>query len=251
MAELDSVLIPAPLNVRKISRQSSQAFEPGAERPILDTQRRASDGTNYRGRPLEPNHQGNGANGKKPRVSSWFKRSSKDGASGSSFATAIDDSAATDEPLGDALERKKKAFSFPFWKNPTAKDTPKMSLADSDGDEMPEGQVHRSNMGMLTDAKTGPKTSAETEANAGRKIEVQQNWLARLFRVKPATRYLCFTVPKRRARHDIAVLLKHWRRHGIEELQVDKERSVIFASLGKINCKLYPRPQVLISAITY
>jgi serine/threonine-protein kinase HSL1, negative regulator of Swe1 kinase len=70
-----------------------------------------------------------------------------------------------------------------------------------------------------------------------RKIEVHQNWLARLFRVKPATRYLCFSIPKRRSRQEIAILLREWRRYGMRDIEVDKERNIVFAGVGPKNCE--------------
>lgn len=70
-----------------------------------------------------------------------------------------------------------------------------------------------------------------------RKIEVQQNWLARLFHIKPAIRYLCFSIFKRRARQEVAILLREWRKYGIRDVEVDKERNVIFARVGSKNCK--------------
>lgn len=235
LLEHDPALIPAPLNVRKVARRPSKVFEADKEPSSLEAQRRASDGAVHKSHNLNAKHGVNTVPEKKPRVSSWFKRSPKDGTSGSSFATVTEDSAATDEASGDAQERKKKAFSFPFWKNPSPKDMPKMSLADSDGDEISDWQIQRPRTSKPTVANYGPKTHTDIEPDTGRKIEVQQNWLARLFRVKPATRYLCFTIPKRRARQDIATLLKTWRRHGIDELQVDKERCVIFALLSERN----------------
>lgn len=80
----------------------------------------------------------------------------------------------------------------------------------------------------------------------GRQIEVQQNWLARLFRVKPATRHLCFSMPRRRARQEVAILLREWRQFGIKDVEVDKERNIIFARVGAQNGKSFlsgVRPQ--------
>ncbi|KAM7205581.1 hypothetical protein V8F33_000907 [Rhypophila sp. PSN 637] len=229
MMDRESVLVPAPLNVRKVSKRPSKTFEPDTDVPSPHTQRRASDGATSQ---TDGNHNGNTVTEKKPRVSSWFKRSSKDGASGTSFVMATDSSVPTEDTSGDANERKKKAFSFGFWKSSAAKETPKMSLTDADGDEMMDGEIPRP---KTSRPNSGLKTNTESEPNAGRKIEVQQNWLARLFRVKPATRYLCFAIPRRRARQDVTILLRQWRRHGIQNLEVDKERSVIFASLGENN----------------
>lgn len=69
-----------------------------------------------------------------------------------------------------------------------------------------------------------------------RNIEPQQNWLARLFRVKPATEHLCFSIPRRRARQEIAILLREWRRYGIRDVQVDKDRNLVFGRVGAKNC---------------
>jgi len=81
-------------------------------------------------------------------------------------------------------------------------------------------------------------TSLWSDSELGyRKIEVQQNWLARLFRVKPAMRYMCFTLSKRRARQELVLLLREWRKYGMKSVDVDKERNIIWAHVGPRNCK--------------
>jgi len=72
----------------------------------------------------------------------------------------------------------------------------------------------------------------------GRQIEVQQNWLARLFRVKPAMRNICFCVPKRKCQAEIVKLLLSWQEFGIEDIEVDEERDLVFARVGATNGKL-------------
>lgn len=72
-----------------------------------------------------------------------------------------------------------------------------------------------------------------------RKIEPQQNWLARLFRVKPAMRYLCLQISRRRARQEVTILLREWRKWGIRDVEVDKERNIVFARVGKKNCEYH------------
>lgn len=72
-----------------------------------------------------------------------------------------------------------------------------------------------------------------------RKIEPQQNWLARLFRVKPSTRLMCLQMSSRRARQEVALLLREWRKWGIRDIEVDKERNIVFARVGKKNCEHY------------
>lgn len=83
-------------------------------------------------------------------------------------------------------------------------------------------------------------TQANEENSAGaRKIEPQQNWLARLFHVKPATRYLCLQISSRRARQEVTILLREWRKWGIRDVEVDKERNILFARVGKKNCEYF------------
>ncbi|KAK3363538.1 hypothetical protein B0T25DRAFT_46812 [Lasiosphaeria hispida] len=69
----------------------------------------------------------------------------------------------------------------------------------------------------------------------GRVIDVQQHWLAKLFHVKPATRALCFTMSKKRARQELAALLREWRKWGIRDVQVNKEMSFVFARVAAKN----------------
>lgn len=72
-----------------------------------------------------------------------------------------------------------------------------------------------------------------------RQIEPQQNWLARLFHVKPAQKFLCFTASKSRARRELAGLLKEWRKYGVRDIVVDKQRSIVFGRVAAKNCKRF------------
>lgn len=78
---------------------------------------------------------------------------------------------------------------------------------------------------------------------AARKIEPRQNWLARLFRFKPSRRYLCLQMSRRRARQEVTILLREWRKWGIRDVEVDKERNIVFARVGKKNCE-YQTPTI-------
>jgi serine/threonine-protein kinase HSL1, negative regulator of Swe1 kinase len=70
-----------------------------------------------------------------------------------------------------------------------------------------------------------------------RQIAPQQNWLAKLFKVKPVSKHLCFSINKRRARQEIARVLKDWKRYGLEDVQVDKDRNIVFGRVALGNCK--------------
>lgn len=72
---------------------------------------------------------------------------------------------------------------------------------------------------------------------ASRQIEPRQTFLARLFRVKPAVDYVCFNLSRRRARQEISAMMKDWRQFGITDVVTDKHRQMVFAKVGKKNCK--------------
>jgi hypothetical protein len=70
-----------------------------------------------------------------------------------------------------------------------------------------------------------------------RQIEPQQNWIAKLFHVKPASKFICFSISRRKARQEITIVLRDWKRYGIRDVQVDKERNIVFGKVGKKNCE--------------
>jgi hypothetical protein len=271
------VEVPEPLNVRKVSQNTGDA-KPSLATSVHDSSRHTSYGSNQS--TSATNGNGTDAVPSKRRVSSWFKRASKENASGSSVVTATNSSVRSKETSAgsDATHitrptsqsnnepsipriQKKRSFGFPFWKG--SKEELKMSLAGEYNHLMvqPKINLHLLTGKMVSDsdpdgARTrnekltkkrhskesrivnGTAHSVWSESDGGiRKIEVQQNWLARLFRVKPAMRHLCFTIPKRRARQEVAILLREWRKYGIKDVEVDKGRNIIFARVGPKNCK--------------
>ncbi len=73
-----------------------------------------------------------------------------------------------------------------------------------------------------------------------RQIAPRRNWLAKIFKVKPASMYICFALSRRRARREITGILREWKRYGIKDVQVDKERNIVFGKVVAKNCKLFP-----------
>jgi hypothetical protein len=88
-------------------------------------------------------------------------------------------------------------------------------------------------------AKASQSKWHESGSGPVRNIEVKQNWLARLFRVKPATDHICMTISRRRARQEVTILLREWRKYGIRDIQVDKQRNIVFARIAAKNCEWY------------
>lgn len=96
------------------------------------------------------------------------------------------------------------------------------SIGDSSLDvQRPQQGRHRSNSDDLK----------------SRQIAPQRSWLAKLFNVKPASKYICFSVSKMRARQELVTILKEWKRYGIRDVQVDKNRNIVFGRVAAKNCK--------------
>ncbi|RSM03185.1 hypothetical protein CEP52_007558 [Fusarium oligoseptatum] len=177
----------------------------------------------------------------KKKKSSWFKRASKVGSEHSresaewqdcnSYMTTSDgkrsDSTSTEAPA------KKKTFSFSFWKSNKQRDSI-MSIGGPDDVEPSTTDTHTV-ANENNQVKAPQPKWHESGSGPVRNIEVKQNWLARLFRVKPATSHLCMAISRKRARQEVTILLREWRKYGIRGIQVDKERNIVFARVAAKN----------------
>ncbi|KAK0615794.1 hypothetical protein B0T17DRAFT_496622 [Bombardia bombarda] len=251
----EQVMIPEPLNVRKVSRPPLTTANTMPAPLALKAQ--TTRGAQQKGTDDDRRNSDSSLAAKK-RVSLWFKRSSREDMNTSSFVNVMDKSTQPIDARPDEISShsqrptsqvstgsstsqpaKKKNFNLSFWKS--TKNEPKMSLADSDFEDMPNAEDelpplrHKASKYEHSIAGSAGPSGYRDDAVGTRKIEVEQNWLARLFRVKPATRYLCFGITKRRARQEIAILLKDWRKYGIKNVEVDKERNIVFARVGAKN----------------
>ncbi|KAI1300435.1 hypothetical protein F5Y03DRAFT_364114 [Xylaria venustula] len=174
------------------------------------------------------------------KKASWFKRGSKD-------KEALLNSKG--EPSSDQIERpmstaihtfsaepvrppaRKKSFNLAFWRNNKHDPQMEISLADNNKNNKASSKPIR----MFSRPDRPLCDSKSADEGTTRNIDPQQNWLARLFRVKPVTNYLCFSISRRRARQEIVILLKEWRQYGIRDVEVDKERNIVFARVGESN----------------
>ncbi|OLN97238.1 putative serine/threonine-protein kinase HSL1 [Colletotrichum chlorophyti] len=233
--------VPKPLNVRKKTADRPTNTDETDERYLY---MRGACGYDELPTPSTATHSSN-----RQKKSLWFKRSSKDSTSreGSIYTEATQDTQAYsmttessapsrsdskphDSPTPAAA--KKRGFGLLFWKSNKAKVDNRMTIAGP-GYEDPSSPESRRIPQHIT-SRTSAKSWNESDRGV-RTIEVHQNWLARLFGVKPATSYLCLVISRKRARQEIAILLKDWRRYGMRDIQVEKERNIVFARVGAEN----------------
>ncbi|RAL65962.1 hypothetical protein DID88_005623 [Monilinia fructigena] len=174
--------------------------------------------------------------------SGWFRRNSKASDEGESRGSSIagnetllsqssskSDRRSEPEDLPPLPPPKKKGFNLgKLFK----KKQPKTGMTVGTHDMFDEDI---SIQDSLSDSRQQNHLNRMQQASRARQIEPQQNWLAKLFHVKPASKFICFSVSKRAARLEVAKVLKDWKRYGIKDVQVDKQRNIVFGKVGKEN----------------
>ena len=259
--------VPAPLNVRKKGSEQ-QRYSSGTEPPQTPMYMHGAVGGSSAAQSAVGSSQGSEAAIKKKKTS-WFRRSHKEedqvverGPSVRTVTTqwtattentrpsTIDTESTIPSVTGRAYSRestipepvasKRNVFGLLFWKNSKKQESRKreslMSIAGPEYHETPSPDGKLVASGNTKAGRGYQRSVTESETDV-RKIEVHQTWIARLFGVKPATSYMCLTISRRAARQEITILLREWRQYGIRDVQVDKERNMVFARVGPKNCE--------------
>jgi serine/threonine-protein kinase HSL1, negative regulator of Swe1 kinase len=258
---LSAVKVPAPLTISK--RPSTATANTDSLQGESDPSRRESTkSSDWQTTVSRSTRDSSGVDSPKtlqPRKSMtfWFRRSSKDyiangtsNAAKPSHQVSVSTAATTDPIRTDSQftatpvppATKKKGFRFNIWGS--SKSEFRLSLAGPEYQETPSPDTTERQ--KSNPYQSGPNINVSaiwengghgTDSSRGtRKIEVRQNWLARLFHIKPPTRYMCFSISKRRVRQEIVLVLREWRKYGIKDVQVDKERNIVFARVSSKNC---------------
>ncbi|ROW10585.1 hypothetical protein VMCG_01896 [Cytospora schulzeri] len=257
-----SAIIPEPLNVRKKSAcSSSQTPESRKVSQDMDVRKKYIFHNQMPDLPEEPatnNRSRSSSNGSsigpKKKLSTWFRRTSKTSSKCDVNETPDESTVNEDQPRDpaslavppqrfsststgaappDMVAQPAKKNSFKFWKNP--KGDHRMSIAAPDYEDESNNLDAKHRLPGATSLTQNGHGHGDNGDTVARKIEPRQNWLARLFRVKPAMRYLCLQISRRRARQEVTILLREWRKWGMRDVEVDKERNIVFARVGKKN----------------
>lgn len=130
--------------------------------------------------------------------------------------------------VGDTHELRvgSKLSGFRLWTFVLAK--PRETAPDID-DEM-----------SITTSLTSTRLRSSRHQRKGSNNQPQRNWLARILHIKPASKIFCFTTSKVRARREIASILRDWRRYGLRDIVVDKQRNTISGRVDVQNCESPP-----------
>ncbi|KAH7158111.1 hypothetical protein B0J13DRAFT_650909 [Dactylonectria estremocensis] len=224
------VKVPKPLNVRKKigDDESGRTLHPNtaynSDRPMETSPAIA-----------RVSHEPHGPTKKKKSL--WFRRSHKGGSGTNRDSADWQDCSSIagssegkhSDSASTRVATKKKTFSFPFWKSTKPRDS-----EEQETKRLPTLEEQATRKSIVQDNATNSKFD-DSVTDGVRNIEVKQSWLARLFRVKPATSHICMAISRRRARQELAILLREWRKYGIRGIQVDKQRNIVFARVGANN----------------
>lgn len=62
-----------------------------------------------------------------------------------------------------------------------------------------------------------------------------QNWFARVFQIKPASKVIALNTSKVRGRKEVYRLLREWEDYGMEDVYMDKGNSIVHGRVGEVN----------------
>jgi serine/threonine-protein kinase HSL1, negative regulator of Swe1 kinase len=84
-----------------------------------------------------------------------------------------------------------------------------------------------------------PSRTAGNAVDGEHPIHISQNWFAKFFHVKPATKLITLSVTKARARKEIVKVLKDWRKYGLRDVVSEKRTGrgdLIKGRVDDMNC---------------
>lgn len=93
-------------------------------------------------------------------------------------------------------------------------------LADPPGRKVKREKAQKGSQSGSSD--TGPVTSVAKSANDNHPVHISQNWFAKFFHIKPASRVICLSVSKAKARREIVKILKDWRKYGLRDVVTER-----------------------------
>lgn len=100
---------------------------------------------------------------------------------------------------------------------------------------------HR-NSSLLCKGFPDPESSSEADdprdpPKNKRLSLANQNWFARVFQIKPASRVIALNTSKVKGRKEVFKLLREWKDYGMRDVYMDKSNSIVHGQVGEVNCQ--------------
>ncbi|KIX09476.1 uncharacterized protein Z518_00556 [Rhinocladiella mackenziei CBS 650.93] len=153
----------------------------------------------------------------------------------STHSSAFSGTVSRDPDSGDVelnVEKKRKWFQKMFGKSSKSTETSAVAsiehcivrdLSDETSSNSPgrkEG-VLSSPKSRMAAQKDYPRAT-KVDAAAPGPIETCQNWFAKFFRIKPASRVVCLQIRKGKARKELLKCLRDWRKYGLKDVVAER-----------------------------
>jgi serine/threonine protein kinase len=146
----------------------------------------------------------------------------------SSALSRTKDSEADSGDVELTAEKKRKWFRKMFGKPSKAKDNILETSTEHCIVRELSNDAESTEQGFEAGAETksairrgyAPATSVDAAAAAAAlgPIEINQNWFAKFFHIKPATRVIVLQIGKAKARKELVKILKAWRKYGLRDI---------------------------------
>lgn len=81
----------------------------------------------------------------------------------------------------------------------------------------------------------GHESATPDTVTHNRTIQVSQNWFARFFHLKPATKFICLTLSKVAARREVLRILRGWKKFGLKDIVIDESGTTFFGRVDASN----------------
>lgn len=155
-----------------------------------------------------------------------LKKSVSQGSSNLSKAKSL---TTDDDEVEIPVEKKRKWFRKMFGRGkakeqvkPVANDHEIINeLSETDFDpassenQLPDATTAKAKKAIKNYNPSGPTVST---VGGEQPIHISQNWFAKFFHVKPATKFIVLSVTKARARKEIMKILREWRKYGLRDV---------------------------------
>ena len=146
----------------------------------------------------------------------------------------------------EIIEKKRKWFQKMFSKNSKQKEDATIAsndheiVEDASEDEDSNGTSAKPAKGKMRKSYP-PVTSVDAAAAAAANapIVINQNWFARFFHIKPASRVICLQIGKGRARKELVRTLREWRKYGLRDVVCERRSGgdVVRGRVDACNCE--------------
>lgn len=115
------------------------------------------------------------------------------------------------------------------------------ALRPREDKEKAKPKDHR-NSALLCKGLPDPESSFEADdpqspLRSKRLSLANQNWFARVFQIKPASRVIALNTSKVKGRKEIYKLLREWKDYGMENVYMDKSNSIVHGQVSEVNCE--------------